>query len=64
MRVLRIGMLMAVAIGVLGIDVGQSVRTGNLSVASARAAKHRHNKKHARKRHRKHHRRKAPASEM
>jgi hypothetical protein len=64
MRLLRIGMLMVVAIGLLGIDVGESVRTGSLSVASAQAAKQRHHKKHARKRHRKHHRRKAPASEM
>jgi hypothetical protein len=62
MRILRIGIIVTVGLGVLGIDVGESVRTGAISAASAQAKHHRHHRKHARHRHRKHHR--APASEM
>jgi hypothetical protein len=61
MRILRIGIIVTVGLGVLGIDVGETVRTGAISDASAQAKRHRH-RKHARHRHRKHHR--APASEM
>lgn len=61
MRILRIGIILTLGLGVLGIDVGESVRTGAISDASAQAKRHRHHK-HARHRHRKHHR--APASEM
>jgi hypothetical protein len=61
MRILRIGIIVTVGLGVLGIDVGESVRLGAISDASAQAKRHRHHRKHARHRHRKHH---APASEM
>jgi hypothetical protein len=62
MRILRIGIIVTVGLGILGIDVGESVRTGAISDASAHAKRHRHHRKHARHRHRKHHT--APASEM
>ena len=63
MRVLRMGIVVALGLGVLGIDVGESVRTGTLSDSSAQAKKHHRRHKRARKRHRKHHRR-AAGSEM
>ena len=59
MRILRIGIILTVGLGVLGIDVGESVRTGAISDANAQAKRHhRKHRKHARHRHRKH------ASEM
>jgi hypothetical protein len=70
MRILRIGLVVAIVVGVLGIDVGESVRAGAIVDGSAHAAKHRsHKRKHARKRHhkRKHRRRHhapPPATEM
>ncbi len=63
MRILRIGLIAAIGCGVLGIDVGESVRAGALTDGSAHAKK-RHHRKHARKRHRKHHRRSTPPPEM
>ncbi|MGZ3425751.1 MAG: hypothetical protein ACXVCV_03835 [Polyangia bacterium] len=60
MRVLRIGIIVTVGLGILGIDVGESVRQGAISDASAHAKRHKHHRKHARHRHRKHH----AASEM
>jgi hypothetical protein len=62
MRILRIGIIVAVGLGVLGIDVGESVRTGAISDASAQAKRHhKRHRKHARHR-RKHH--SPPATEM
>jgi hypothetical protein len=60
MRFCRIGIVVAVGLGVLGIDVGESVRVGGISDASAQAKRH-HRRHKSRKRHRKHHRR---ATEM
>jgi hypothetical protein len=62
MRVLRIGFIVLVGLGVLGIDVGESLRTGAISDGSAQAKRHhRHHRKHARHRRHRHH---PPASEM
>jgi hypothetical protein len=62
MRILRLGIIVAIGMAFLGIDVGESVRSGSISDGSAHAKKrHRRHRKHARK-HRKHH--KAPATEM
>jgi hypothetical protein len=62
MRILRIGIVVTVGLGVLGIDVGESLRAGAISDGSALAKKHhRRHRKHARHR-RKHH--SAPATEM
>lgn len=62
MRLLRIGFILTVGLGVLGIDVGETLRTGAISDGSAQAKHHhRHHRKHARRRHHRHH---APASEM
>jgi hypothetical protein len=62
MRILRLGIIVAIGMAFLGIDVGESVRAGSISDGSAHAKKrHRRHRKHARK-HRKHH--KAPATEM
>ena len=62
MRILRIGIIVSVALGVLGIDVGESLRVGAISDASAQAKRHhRRHRKHARHR-RKHH--SPPATEM
>lgn len=60
MRIVRIGIVMAIGLGVLGIDVGESVRAGAITDGSAQAKKH-HRRHKSRKRHRKHHRR---ATEM
>jgi hypothetical protein len=55
MRILRIGIILTVGLGVLGIDVGESVRTGAISDANAQAKRHhRRHRKHARHRHRHH----------
>jgi hypothetical protein len=55
MRILRIGIILTLGLGVLGIDVGESVRTGTISDANAHAKRHhRRHRKHARHRHRKH----------
>ena len=55
MRILRIGIILTLGIGVLGIDVGESVRTGAISDANAQAKRHhKRHRKHARHRHRKH----------
>jgi hypothetical protein len=62
MRVLRLCIILTIGIAFLGIDVGESVRSGSISDGSAHAKKRRHHRKHARK-HRKHHH-KAPATEM
>jgi hypothetical protein len=62
MSVLRLAMILTIALGVLSIDVGESLRSGAVVGVSAHAKRHRHkHKKHARKRHHKHH---APATEM
>jgi hypothetical protein len=61
MRILRLCIILTIGIAFLGIDVGESVRSGTISDGSAHAKKHRRHRKHARK-HRKHN--KAPATEM
>ncbi|MDB4967503.1 MAG: hypothetical protein JWN44_3192 [Myxococcales bacterium] len=62
MRTLRLCIVLTIGIAFLGLDVGETVRSGSISDGSAHAKKHRrHHRKHARK-HRKHH--KAPATEM
>lgn len=63
MRILRIAMILTIGLGVLGIDVGESVRTGAISDGSA------HAKRHHKRRHHRHHKRarrhrRAPATEM
>jgi hypothetical protein len=52
MRLLRIALVVAVACAALAIDVGESVRTGSITVGAAHAKKHR---KHKRGRKRRHH---------
>jgi hypothetical protein len=74
LRFVRLGVIAAIGLGLLGVDVGESLRAGSITVASADARAraststrkkhhrhHRHHRKHARKRHRKHH---APPPEM
>jgi hypothetical protein len=62
MRLLRIGIIVTIGLGVLGIDVGETVRTGAITDGSAQAKRHhRRHRKHARHR-RRHH--SPPASEM
>ena len=55
MRILRLGIIVAIGMAFLGIDVGESVRTGTISDASAHAKKrhrkHRRHRKHGRKHH-------------
>jgi hypothetical protein len=65
MRLVRIGLILASAFGVLGVDVEESLRTGRICDGSAYAKRHhRHHHKHARKRRHRHHHRAAPATEM
>lgn len=65
MSLIRSAILIAVGLGVLGIDAGDSWRTGSLSVTGAHAQKH-----HRHRRHRRHHRQRRhrhappPATEM
>ena len=63
MRLARIGIILAMGSGVLGIDVGESLRAGTITDGSAHAKRHHRHRKHARKRHRRHHRT-PPATEM
>ena len=66
MRMLRIGILVAVGLGLLGLDVGASLRAGAIRQSEAHAAKH-HRKRHRKRRRRHHHHRRhhpAPAQEM
>jgi hypothetical protein len=61
MRIFGVGLILMIAFAVLGIDVGESWRTGTISDGSAYAKRHhRHHKRH----HRHHKRRHAPAGEM
>ena len=64
MRFLGFGLILVFALAAFGLDVGESVRAGSLSVGSAHAKRHhrKHHKKRARHRHHKHH--SAPATEM
>jgi len=65
MRLMRMGLLVAIAAGVLGIDVGQSVRTSSISDGSAQAKPHRKRRKRSRKRRRnKNNQSPPPATEM
>jgi hypothetical protein len=67
MRLMRIAFLVAAAAGVLGIDVGESVRAGSISDGSAGAnpRNRRRHRKHRHKRRKKHRRHEAPpATEM
>jgi hypothetical protein len=59
MRIFGVGLILMIAFAVLGIDVGESWRTGAISDGSAKRH-HRHHKRH----HRHHKRRHAPAGEM
>lgn len=62
MRIFGFGLVLMIAFAVLGIDVGESLRTGTITDSEAQA-KHHHRRHHKRRRHhhRHHH---APASEM
>jgi hypothetical protein len=61
-RILGIGIILAFAFGVLGIDVGESLRQGTITDGSAHAKRHH---RHHKRRHRRHHKhRRAPAGEM
>lgn len=63
MRILRIGIMVAAGLGVLGLDVGASLRTGALTQTEAHAKRHKkRHRKHAHHRHHKHHH--APAQQM
>ena len=60
MRILRLCIVLTIGLAFLGIDVGESVRSGTISDGSAHAKKHhRKHRKHARK-----HRKEKPATEM
>jgi hypothetical protein len=62
MRILGLALTLTVALAAFGLDVGESLRLGTITDASAHAKRHhRHHRKHARHRRHKHH---APASEM
>lgn len=58
-RILGLGLALVIGFAVLGIDVGESWRTGSITDGSAHAKHHRHH----RRRHRRHHRHRR-ASEM
>jgi hypothetical protein len=60
MRIFGVGLILMIAFAVLGIDVGESLRTGTITDGDAQAKRHHRRHKRARHRHRKHHR----ASEM
>jgi hypothetical protein len=51
MSIWRIGVMALVGFGLLGLDVGESLRTGTISANSAQAKRHRKHRRH--KRHRK-----------
>lgn len=63
MRILGLGFILMIAFAILGIDVGESLRTGTLTDGEAHAKRHHRSKHHKRRRH---HRRRhsAPATEM
>jgi hypothetical protein len=54
MRILGFGFILMIAFAVLGLDLGESLRTGSISDGSAQASK-RHHRKHHKKRARRHH---------
>ncbi len=61
MRILGLGFILMIAFAVLGIDVGESLRSGTITDGDAHAKRHR--KRHHK--HRRHHKRRhAPATEM
>jgi hypothetical protein len=63
MRILGLGFILMIAFAVLGIDVGESLRTGTITDGDALAKRHhrRHRKHHKRRRHPRH---APPATEM
>ena len=61
MRIFRMAMAMTIGLALLGIDVGESVRTGAITDGSAHAKRHKHHKRRHKSR-RKH--RTPPATEM
>ncbi len=61
-RILGFGLALMIGFAVLGVDVGESWRTGTITDGSAHAKRHR---RHHKRRHRRHHKhRRPPASEM
>ena len=62
----RIALALLAAAFALTLDPGKTLRTGELSLASALAKRHHHrkHKKHVRPRHRKHHKTPPPSTEM
>jgi hypothetical protein len=63
MRILALSIIAVIAFACLGIDVGESWRTGSITDGSAHAKRH-HRKHHKRARHRHHKHHRAPATEM
>jgi hypothetical protein len=64
MSLIRSAILIAVGLGVLGIDAAESWRTSSISDGSVHAQPH-HRRRHHRRHHRRHgHRRAAPATEL
>lgn len=63
MRILGLGFILMIAFAILGIDVGESLRTGTIAGGEAQAKRHHRSKRHKRRHHHKR-RHTAPATEM
>ena len=64
MRLFRSAILIAVGLGLLLCDAGESWRAGRLSIGSAHASHHHHRRHHHRRHHPRRHHHRAPQTEM